>query len=327
MNPFVALFRSLARQVEQRRKVALCTVVGSYGSTPQAPGAAMLIHENMSTEGTLGGGCVEAEVRKQAYELLLRDQSALLTFKLDHDYGWDDGLICGGTMRVAVTPIRSAAEAAPFLDAAEQLEQGFAACMPLRIDNEGRTEEYRLHIEPPAKLLIAGAGHVGCELAKLAVALDFEVTVIDDRADLCRPVRLPAPIRAVVGDIEKTLRELVIDENTYVVIVTRGHNHDEQALHAVIDQPARYIGMIGSRRKVKLIFDDLIALGVIRERLERVHAPIGLSIGAVTVSEIAVSIVAQLIETRRTSKPTRVEGPVPLGQSSDSFAPNAPPKP
>lgn len=327
MNPFVALFRSLARQVEQRRKVALCTVVGSYGSTPQAPGAAMLIHENMSTEGTLGGGCVEAEVRKKAYELLLRDQSALLTFKLDHDYGWDDGLICGGTMRVAVTPIRTAAEAAPFLDAADQLQQGLAACLPLRIESEGRVDEYRLHIEPPARLLIAGAGHVGCELAKLAVALDFEVTVIDDRADLFRPDRIPAPIRTVVGDIEKTLREQVIDENTYVVIVTRGHNHDEQALHAVIDQPARYIGMIGSRRKVKLIFDDLIALGVSRERLERVHAPIGLSIGAVTVPEIAVSIVAQLIETRRTSKPTRVEGPVPLGQSSDSFAPNAPPKP
>ncbi len=312
MNPFVALFRSLARQVEQRRKVALCTVVGSYGSTPQAAGAAMLLHENMTSEGTLGGGCVEAEVRKQAFELLLRDRSALLSFKLDHDYGWDDGLICGGSMRIAVTPIRSAAEAAPFLTAAENLEQGLAADLPLRVQVDDRIDEYRLHIEPPAKLLIAGAGHVGCEVAKLAVALDFDVTVIDDRADLCGPERLPVPIRAAVGDIEKTLREQSIDANTYVVIVTRGHHHDEQALHAVIDQPARYLGMIGSRRKVKLIFDDLAALGVPREKLESVHAPIGLSIGAVTVPEIAVSIIAQLVETRRKDKPTRVEGPKPV---------------
>src|SRR2546426_12356426 len=99
MNPFVALFRSLVRQVQQKRRVAICTVVGSYGSTPQAAGATLLLHENMTTEGTLGGGCVEAEVRKRAFELLQKNKSALLTFKLDHDYGWDDGLICGGTMR------------------------------------------------------------------------------------------------------------------------------------------------------------------------------------------------------------------------------------
>ncbi|HUN81412.1 MAG TPA: XdhC family protein, partial [Phycisphaerae bacterium] len=131
----------------------------------------------------------------------------------------------------------------------------------------------------------------------------------DDRADMMGPERLPPPIRPVVGDIEKTLRALPIDSNSFVVIVTRGHNRDEQALHAVIDSPARYIGMIGSRRKVKLIFDDLEALGVDRTRLASVHAPIGLSIGAVTVPEIAMSIVGQLIEVRRSEKPTRVEGP------------------
>lgn len=310
MNPFASLFRSLVRQVQQRRRVAICTVVGSHGSTPQAAGATMLLHENMTTEGTLGGGCVEAEVRKRAFELLSRDESALLTFKLDHDYGWDDGLICGGTMRVAVTPLQTDADAAPFLEAADHLENGRNASVPLRVLNEGRPEEYRLHIEAPARLIIAGAGHVGCELAKLAVGLDFEVTVIDDRADLCSPARLPPPITTAVGDIEQTLRAQRIDENTYVVIVTRGHNHDEQALHAIINSPARYLGMIGSRRKVKLIFDDLVALGVSREKLAKVHAPIGLAIGSVTVPEIAVSILAQLIEVRRAEKPTRVEGPI-----------------
>ncbi|MFQ5501242.1 MAG: XdhC family protein [Phycisphaerae bacterium] len=310
MSPFAILFRSIARRVDEKRHIAFCTIVGSYGSTPQAAGASMLLHEDITTEGTLGGGCVEAEVRKQAFELLQRGESSLLTFQLDHDYGWDDGLICGGTMRIAVQTITKTDEAAPFLAAADNLEHRRPACVPLRVEQEGAIQEYRLHIEAPAQLIIAGAGHVGAEVARLAVGLDFEVTVIDDRADLMKPDRLPPPIRPVAGDIEQSLRQQPIDSNTYVVIVTRGHHHDEQALHAVINSPARYIGMIGSRRKVKLIFDDLIALGVDAHRLERVHAPIGLKIGSVTVPEIAMSIVGQLIEVRRTDPPTRVEGPI-----------------
>jgi len=310
MNPFAAIFRSIARRVDEHRRVAFCTIVGSYGSTPQAAGASMLLHEDITTEGTLGGGCVEAEVRKRAFELLQRGESSLLTFQLDHDYGWDDGLICGGTMRVAVQTISKSDDAAPFLAAADDLEHRRPACVPLHVEHEGQIQEYQLHIEAPAKLIIAGAGHIGVEVARLAIGLDFEVVVIDDRTDLMKPDRFPTPIRAAVGNIEQILRGQAIDANTYVVIVTRGHHHDEQALHAVIDSPARYIGMIGSRRKVKLIFDDLIALGVDAHKLERVHAPIGLKIGSVTVPEIAMSIVGQLIEVRRTDPPTQVEGPI-----------------
>lgn len=309
MSSFAELFRSLVRQVQQKRRVAFCTIVGSYGSTPQSPGASMLLHENMSTEGTLGGGCVEAEVRKRAFELLQRRESALLTFQLDHDYGWDDGLICGGTMKVAVMTLDQTEAVQPFIDAADNLEIGRSGSVPLIVRTEERSQEFRLHIEALARLIIAGAGHVGAEVARLCARLDFDVVVVDDRADMMGPERLPPPIRPVVGDIEKTLRSLPIDSNTFVVIVTRGHNRDEQALHAVIDSPARYIGMIGSRRKVKLIFDDLEALEVDRARLATVRAPIGLSIGAVTVPEIAMSIVGQLIEVRRSEKPTRVEGP------------------
>jgi xanthine dehydrogenase accessory factor len=322
MSTLAGLFRSLARQVQHKRRVAICTVVGSYGSTPQAAGATLLLHENMTTEGTLGGGCVEAEVRKRAFELLQKNQSSLLTFKLDHDYGWDDGLICGGTMRVAVMPVNSDDEARPFLRAADDLEASRSTSVPMQVAHEGQLFEFRLHIEAPAKLVIAGAGHVGAELARLAAKLDFDVTVIDDRGDLMGHERLPSPIRCVVGDIEKTLRELPIDASSYVVIVTRGHNHDEQALHAVVDSPAKYIGMIGSRRKVKLIFDDLAALGVDRAKLARVHAPIGLSIGAVTVPEIAVSIIAQLVEVRRSEKPTHVEGPVAVASTAGGAAPS-----
>ncbi len=310
MHSFASLFDSLARQLEHGRRVALCTVVGASGSTPQSPGATMLLHENMSTEGTLGGGCVEAEVRKRAFEMLRCGESGLLKFSLDHDYGWDDGLICGGNMLVAVTTLVDASAARPFSDARNALELQQSATVPIRVPHEGRLHEYRLHIEAPAQLVIAGAGHVGAALARLAVGLDFDVSVIDERGDLTNAERLPPPIKPVVGDIEKTLRDWPIGPGSFVVIVTRGHNHDEAALHAVIDSPARYIGMIGSKRKVKLIFDDLAALGVDPAKLSRVHSPIGLKIGSVTVPEIAVSIAAELIQIRRNEPPTRVEGPL-----------------
>jgi len=312
MHSFAAIFDSLVRQIDQGRRVALCTVVGASGSTPQSPGATLLLHENMTSEGTLGGGCVEAEVRKQAFEMLRRGESRLLKFSLDHDYGWDDGLICGGNMLVAVQSMVDASAVRPFADARDALELQQPATVQIRITHEGRPQEYRLHIEAPARLVIAGAGHVGAALARLAAGLDFDVTVIDERGDFANAERLPPPIKPVVGDIEKTLRDWPIGPGTYVVIVTRGHNHDEAALHAIIDSPARYIGMIGSKRKVKLIFDDLAALGVDRARLERVHSPIGLKIGGVTVPEIAISIAAELVQIRRADPPTRVEGPITI---------------
>ncbi|HWL93692.1 MAG TPA: XdhC family protein [Phycisphaerae bacterium] len=310
MSSYAELLRALVDAVRRGRRVAFCTVVGSHGSTPQAAGASLILNEDMSTQGTLGGGCVEAEVRKRAFELLQQGKSELLTFTLNHDYGWDDGLICGGTMKIAVATIDSPDATAVFAKAAADLDAGFDIRLPLHVTNQaGSIEEYRLFIEAPAKLIIAGAGHVGAELARLAVKLDFQVWVFDDRGDMMGPERLPAPIQPVVGDSGGRLREFAIDGNTYVVIVTRGHSNDEKALHAVIQSPARYVGMIGSRRKVKLIFDDLAALGVDRGLLTRVHAPIGLPIGAVTVPEIAVSILAQMIEVRRAEKPAHVEGP------------------
>ncbi|NLX20260.1 MAG: XdhC/CoxF family protein, partial [Phycisphaerae bacterium] len=124
------------------------------------------------------------------------------------------------------------------------------------------------------------------------------------------------PIEGLTGDIAEVLRGWPIDANTYVVIVTRGHRHDEQALHAVVDSPARYLGMIGSRRKIQVIFDDLAELGVDRDRLERVHSPIGLAIGAITVPEIAVSIAAELTQVRRERGAKPVTGPFEISASS-----------
>ena len=150
---------------------------------------------------------------------------------------------------------------------------------------------------------------MGAALAKLAVDLDFRVVVLDDREDLLSRSRLPDPIETAPGTIPETLRDWPVDSNTYVVVVTRGHRHDAQALFAVIHSPAKYIGMIGSRRKIRVIFDDLESHDVDRAKLERVHAPIGLDIGAVTVPEIAMSIAAELVKIRRRDAFDMVDGP------------------
>jgi xanthine dehydrogenase accessory factor len=212
-------------------------------------------------------------------------------------------------MEVAVVSLMPGADLSPFRSVIDGLQSQYAAELPVRILHQGRWIEYRLHVEATPTLLIAGAGHVGAALAKLAVDLDYRTVVIDDRADLMAAERLPPPIEPVAGDIAGTLRHWPIDANMYVVIVTRGHQHDEQALQAVINSPAKYVGMIGSRRKIGMIFDDLVELGVDRARLAQVHSPIGLKIGAVTVPEIAVSIAAELTQVRRAQTFQAITGP------------------
>ena len=299
VSELLPVLQSLLTEAQAGRPSALCTVVRTRGSTPQAAGATMLLRADFSTSGTLGGGCVEAEVRRRAFELLQRRQSAMLDFLLDHDYGWDDGLICGGRMEIAVMPIEPGHDLAVFRAAVEAALRREPAEFPIEVQQESGRRRFVVSVETPPTLLIAGAGHVGLALARLAADLDFHVTVIDDRADYASPERFGPRVDLVVGDIADTLRRWKIDAGCFVVIVTRGHQHDHEALDAVVRGPAGYIGMIGSKRKRDMIFRDLAAAGVTPEQIARVRSPIGLPIGAVTVPEIAVSIAAQLVAARR----------------------------
>jgi xanthine dehydrogenase accessory factor len=129
--------------------------------------------------------------------------------------------------------------------------------------------------------------------------LGFHVTVIDDRAEFTDPSLFPAGVETTTGDPAEELESCLVDEDTYIVIVTRGHQHDAAALRACLGAPAAYIGMIGSRRKAALVRRDLLASGMPTDELARVHCPVGLDIGAETVAEIAVSIAAQLVAVRR----------------------------
>jgi len=292
------LLRRIAALAREGTAAALCLVADERGSTPQGAGAVMFIDDLGRIHGTIGGGCIEAEVRRLAMPLISARRSAMLRFRLDGDYGWDDGLICGGTIQVAVAP-------APAPETLEQIasdiELNRPATLEIDVNSDAGRERISLHLPARVRLLIAGAGHIGQAVARLAAALDFDVAVLDDRADLLE--RLAPAVRIVCGPIARRLADTPMNPHTFCVIVTRGHRHDAQALAAVLDRRAEgeapgYVGMIGSRRKVALTFEELEERGIPRDRLDSVRAPIGLPIGAETVEEIALSIAAQLVEAR-----------------------------
>lgn len=338
------LLRELLAALAAGRRAAWCRLVETRGSTPQKAGAAMLVYEDGSQAGTLGGGCVEAEVKRRALALVSEGRAEVCTFQLDSDYGWDDGLICGGRMKILVQPLSAAAE--PYFRALVERTEGSAGCtealvfdagsgLPLAssflLDENGqvlaklgvppeldwpaalrselrplssRPQPYVLRgiallpLLPRCRLVIVGGGHVGKAVADLAAELEFDVWVVDDRPQFVDPTRFPKAQRRISGPIDQVLKELDITPQTYCLIVTRGHNHDQEALLHLADRGAAYVGLIGSRRKIKLIFQNLLAAGVPRQALKRVYAPLGVDIGSQTVPEIAVSICAELIAHR-----------------------------
>ena len=338
------ILRTLIDTIQADRPVVVCALVETRGSTPQKAGAWMLVFPDGSQCGTLGGGCVEAEVKQRALTLLDGGQPELLTFNLDDNYGWDDGLICGGRMVVLAEPLRGGDGLEYFDKFRSLLESGDGCTDAVVIDPEripdatagGRVlfsssseiAGSRRIAEPPAsirdqlpalsdrprsttrggvaympvlprcRLVIVGAGHVGQAVASLAAQTDFDVWVIDDRERYASKERFPTAERLIVGDIGQLLPGLETDARTFSIIVTRGHSHDEEALHHLANKPMRYLGMIGSKRKIRMIFDDLLAAGISQEALDRVQAPLGIHIGSQTVPEIAISIVAELIAVR-----------------------------
>ena len=295
---------TLLTRLDAGEPVVLCVLVRARGSTPQAAGAAMLVLANGETLGTLGGGCVEAEMRTRALRAISAGDAStrLSSFKLDHDLGWDDGLMCGGTMDVAVWSMRTPADAAAIVRARDALAANQPATLSIAAtDDASEVTVFEVPFAPRPTLLIAGAGHVGQKIAALAAGIDFDVTVLDDRGDVASAQRFPHA-RRIVGPIDRELASVAIDPHTYVVIVTRGHRNDAAALGAVINSSAAYIGMIGSKRKVRTILEGLEKSGVERGRLMAVRAPIGLEIGAITPGEIAVSVCAELIAVRRGMK-------------------------
>lgn len=248
------IYEEVLRLRQQGRASAIATIVECKGSSPQKEGAKMLVRDDGSTVGTLGGGCLEAEVIQTA-RMAIKDGTPLtVPFELTEEEG---GLVCGGTVLVYIEP--------NLLD---------------------------------PHLVILGAGHVGKALSKLAHFAGFRVTVADDRAEFANRENYPDAQDLVVNSFERAFDGLHVDEQMFIVVATRGHNHDLEAVKAALGTRAGYIGLLGSRRKKAMLAKTLEREGFSSADVSRVIIPVGLDIGSVTPEEIAVSIMAQIIERR-----------------------------
>ena len=251
------MFAEITGALGRGEPLALVTVVRVYGAAPCAPGARLLVCQDGTAEGTLGGATTDARAREDALKALASGQSDFLTYHLDPELGESVGS-CGATLEVFVEALR-----------------------------------------PEPRLLVAGSGYVAQALARLMAPLGWRVALMDDRSEFAREARLPAGSSAQVGDLAELLAAAHPDPMAAVVIVTRGHRSDKDALRAALDTPAGYIGMIGSPSKVRQIFRALLKDGLAQDQLARVCAPIGLDLGAGTPDEIALSIAAELLLWRR----------------------------
>jgi len=252
--------------LETRKKggrAALATIVSEIGSAPAPLGSKFLVKEDGSTVGTIGGGCVEAEVWEESKKVIEEGKAKLAVFKLTEQRNEDgeivtEGLICGGTIQVFIEPIFTY-----------------------------------------PTVHIFGAGHVSLPLARMCKMVGFRVVVIDDREIYANRERFPDADEVVVSEFSDYFESFVPDDNSYIVIVTRGHRHDGMVLEWACRTNARYVGMMGSRAKKNIIYSELRDKGISEEKLTRVSSPIGLEIGSQTPEEIAVSILAEMIRDLR----------------------------
>jgi xanthine dehydrogenase accessory factor len=240
---------------------ALATVVESAGSSPRKAGAKMLVRQDGSILGTVGGGRVEMETIEAALAALASGAPCMLPFTLTEEYGH----VCGGRLLVYIEPAN-----------------------------------------PAAHLLIIGAGHVGRALASAARGAGFRVTVTDDRPEYATREQVPDAEEVHVGELSGLLDRLPVSAGTCIVITTTGFEKDFAAVRAALATPAGYLGVIGSKRKKEVLVQTLTAEGYAPSDIDRLTIPVGLAIGAETPAEIAVSIVAQLIQERRQHGATRI---------------------
>ena len=300
------VFQALADAANSGEPVTLGIITGVKGSSPQKIGAKALFYADGRIKGTLGGGCLEAEIQHRAIESLRDGKPQTFDLLLDHDFGWDDGLICGGKVFGVILPNAQKVGAQFWRNLADRereisWEVGFDFDIFETVSAASKTSKvlYRERVTPPCALWIAGAGHISQAVAPLALQLDFDVTVFDDRPALANHEFFPNEVALQVGTWEQLSSLPLPSVPSFGLIVTRGHRHDALVLKDWIRKPFLFLGMIGSSRKARTIFDHFIEdrLATTKE-LNRVACPVGIKIRSQTVPEIAVSILAQFIDKR-----------------------------
>lgn len=354
-----SVYREAATLSNRGEEFVIATVVHTKGSTPQKPGAALLVRSDGSTVGTLGGGCVEGDIWFAAKEAL-RERSLPFykEYYLNEDIAARDGLVCGGSMFFAIDPvidpaghsktdqaIADAYDGGPSvalvsLVKSSRLQVGATilvrengdcegtlgdasldkksiaaatAVMPMgrskRITTAHGDEVFVEGYTSPALIVLVGGGHVNLQVARVAEIAGFRVMVTDDRQEYADAERFSMAEAVRVSAYSDGLDDFPITPNTAIVVGSRGHHFDDQALEAALNTRAGYVGLLGSKRKTILIYEALLKRGVARERLESVRSPIGLDLGGRTPEEIAISIVSEIIAFRndKSGSPMKIE--------------------
>lgn len=256
------LFEEIVKMRRAGQRGALATIVHTNGSIPSYESSRMLVSEDGSIAGTIGGGCVEAEVWAAAKDVMQQESPRKMVFNLNNEASYDNGLICGGTLEVFVEPIL-----------------------------------------PQPVVYLFGGGHVSMAVAKAASGAGFGISVVDDREAFANKERFPTA-QEIYTSYEEAFEKIRPNASSYLIIVTRGHKEDMRVLAWAVRTEARYVGMIGSKRKVISVFKALENDGYKPEEFERVYAPMGLEIGALSPEEIALSIAAELVAVRRNAAGT-----------------------
>ncbi len=330
------LLQSCARMAAGESAGALASVARRRGSLPMSATAKMLVSADGARIGTVGGGCLEAEITERAFDVMERRVPAISEHTLNSEMAGDYGLTCGGTAVMFIEPVfRDAALQAVYESSVGLLRRGdrgvvataldwsdgprktllahgtvvgsddallLALLRSFEVNREDHSLDAEAFVEPvvgAARLVVFGGGHVGASVAQAAAFAGWRVTVVDDRLEYADAARFPFAEQTMVCDYHALPSSLLMDAATYVVVATRGHQHDALVVEQLANRELRYLGMLGSRRKVALTWKLLEGQGVAPAGLQRIHAPVGLSIGADTPQEIAISIVAEMIAVRR----------------------------
>ncbi len=252
------LYDEIVRLRNLGQKCAVATIVQVNGSIPSFESAKILVREDGSFMGTVGGGCVEAEVWNAAREVIETEKPRHLSFSLGQDAAYDEGLICGGQLNIFVEPVI-----------------------------------------PQPRAFIFGGGHVSKSISKIATIAGFSTSIVDNREAFANKERFPEAEATYAEEYEDVFPKLPVNSSSYLIIVTRGHRDDMRVLRWAVNTPAKYIAMIGSKRKTIAVVHELEKEGIPREAFEKVFAPMGLEIGAEMPEEIAISVVAEMIAVRR----------------------------
>jgi xanthine dehydrogenase accessory factor len=329
----MGFYDEIAAVIGRGMEGSLVTVVEKTGAAPREKGAKMFVGADGAILGTVGGGSVEAFACDEALKLRGRNEPVLMPYVMAGKNVEDEGMLCGGDVMLLFEPVparhRELYEKVSLFE-----KKGRKGIVMTRyrggpygkalLDEQGNHTgdggnmvpaegldvlmgrrgpflwgDFVVEpIEPTANLIIFGGGHVSLFLSRTAKMVHFNVTVVDDREDFANADRFPEADSIVVGGFGPVFGRLQFTEETYVVIVTRGHRYDALVLEECMKRPGRYIGMIGSSRKVAMVRDHLRGKGFSAVDLDKVYAPIGLDIHSETPEEIAVSIAAQLIQVR-----------------------------